>query len=93
MENYAVRFVHLDLFAVHHKKPFLEIHSKEGHRIGLVIERDQMAVVREQRGILGIFTADREAEYLVEVSVVRINAEDNNRVVSCVGTDQILEIR
>ena len=38
VEDDAVRLVDLDLFAVHDKKPLLEIHFEEGHCIGLVIK-------------------------------------------------------
>ena len=58
-----------------------------------MVERDQMTVVREQRCILRILTADRQAQDLIEITVVGIDPEDHNRVIAGIGTDQIFEIR
>ena len=82
MENNAVGLIHLDLLAVHDKQSLVEIHREEGHRIGLMIEGYQMPVIGEQGGILGIFAADRQAQYLCQISVVRIYAENNNGIVA-----------
>ena len=92
MENDAVGLIYLDLLAVHHKQPLIQIHTKEGHRIGLMVKGYKVPVVREQRSILGILAADRQAEDLVQIPVIRIDLEDHDGIVTGIGTDQILEV-
>ena len=82
MENDAVRLVHLDFLGRHDNGLFLNIHSEECHGIRLMVEADQMLVIGEQGCILGIFAADRQAQYLCQISVVRIYAENNNGIVT-----------
>ena len=78
MEDDAVGLVDFDLLAMHHKQSFFEIYAEEGHRVGLMVEGYKVPVIREQRCILGILSADRQAEYLVEVAVIGIDPEDHD---------------
>ena len=77
---------------MHHKQSFFEIYAEEGHRIGLMVKGYKVPVVREQRSILGILAADRQAEDLVQIPVIRIDLEDHDGIVTGIGTDQILEV-
>ena len=92
MEDDAVGLVYLDLLAVYHEPALTEIYTKEGHRIGLMVKGYKVPVVREQRSILGILAADRQAEYLFQMPVIGIYAEDHDGIVTGIGTDQILEV-
>ena len=78
VEDDAVGLVDFDLLAMHHKQSFFEIYAEEGHRVGLMVQGYKVPVVREQRCILGILSADRQAEYLVEVAVIGIDPEDHD---------------
>ena len=53
VEDNAVGLVDLDLLAVHYQKSLIQINCEESHRVRLVVERDKMPVVGEQRRILG----------------------------------------
>ena len=82
MEDDAVGLVHLDLLGRHDDRLALHIDLEECHGIRLVIEADQMLVIREERCILGILSADRKAENLFQISVIGIDLEDDHRVVA-----------
>ena len=58
-----------------------------------MVKGHKVPVVREQRRVLGILSADRQAEDLVQITVIRIDPVDHDGVVAGVGTDQILEVR
>ena len=58
-----------------------------------MVQADQMLVIREQSCILGILAADRQAENLLQISVVGIDLEDDNRIVTCIRAHQVFEIR
>ena len=72
VEDDAVGLVHLDFLCAHDEGLLLIINCEEGHRVRLMIEADQVFVVREQSGILGILSADRQAEDLFQMTVVLI---------------------
>ena len=93
VENDAVGFIHLDFFGTHDQGLFLNINREECHGVRFVIEADQMFVIREEGGILGILAADRQAEYLFQMPVIGIYAEDHDGIVSRIGADEVFEIR
>ena len=92
MEDDAVGLVDFDLLAMHHKQSFFEIYAEEGHRVGLMVEGYKVPVVREQRRILGILSADRQAQDFVQITVVGVDLVDHDGIVTRIGTDQILEV-
>ena len=57
VENNAVGLIYLYLSSVHDKQSVLQIHRKESHRIRLMIQGDEMPVVREKVRILRIIAA------------------------------------
>ena len=93
VEDDAVGLVDFDLLAMHHKQSFFEIYAEEGHRVGLMVQGYKVPVVREQRSILGLLAADRQAEDLVQLPVIRIDPVDRDGIVTRVGADQIFEVR
>ena len=63
-----------------------------GHRIRLMIQGNQMPVIREKRRILGIIPADRQTQQLFKHSRFLINLIDHSAVISGVGACQIFKI-
>ena len=92
MEDDAVRLLNMDLLPMHDHQALLQIHGKEGHGIRFVVEGYQMPVIREEGRILGILTADRQAEDLAQIAVVGIDAVYNNRIITRIGADQIFMV-
>lgn len=92
MEYQAVRLVDRHLLAMHDNQSLLEIDIEEGHRIGCMIQRYQVPVVREQNAVLRIITGYRQAQELAELTRLVIDLKYRDRVVPCIRADQIVRI-
>ena len=64
MESNTVRHIHLHWRPIHDHSAIFHVHMEESHAIGLMVERYQKLIIREQTGILWILPADRKAENL-----------------------------
>ena len=92
MENHAVWLRNLQLPSVHNKQSFFQIGGKKGERPRILVQRHQMAVVREQRHILGIFTAHRQTQQLGKKPRFPVNFINRRAVVPRIGAAQIIII-
>ncbi len=92
VEDDTVRPVHRDFLAVHDDRLLLKINIEERHRVGLVIQRDQMPVVGEQGAVLRIVAGDRKAQNPLERSVLLIDLKNRHRIVPCIGRDDVVVV-
>ena len=92
MEDNAVRLIHLHLPSVHDNNLLIHIHRKKRHGIRLVIQGNQMPVIRKQYGVLGIIAADGKAQHLGKQPALLVYGIEGDAVVSRIGAAQIFEI-
>lgn len=64
MENHTVRLRNLHFRAVHNEQPFFQIRCKKGEGTRILIQGNQMLIIREQSYVLGIFPAHRQTQKL-----------------------------
>ena len=84
MENHAVRPIHVKLLSLHDNQAFFQVAGEEGHRIGLMVDCNEVAIVREQGTVLRIVTGYRKAENLREHAGLLIDGENSCGIISCV---------
>ena len=73
MEQNTVGHIDLHCRSIHDHRSMLQINMEEGHRITFMIQRHQKLIVREELCILGILTADRHQEVLLQKSCLQYN--------------------
>ena len=57
-----------------------------------MVQGNQMPVIREQGGVLGIIPAHRQTEQLRKYSALLIDGVEDHTVISCIGAAQIFKI-
>ena len=93
MEQNTVGHIDLHCRSIHDHRSMLQINMEEGHRITFMIQRHQKLIVREELCILGILTADRQQEVLLQKSCLLVYIKYDNRIITCNGTEQIIVIQ
>ena len=92
MEDHAVGLSHLQRRTVHDQQAFFQVHIEKGQRSRILVQRYQMAVIREQGHILGIFSAHRQAQQPGQEPGFLVDPVNRSAVVSRIGAAQIIEI-
>ena len=92
MKNNTIGLINLDFLLIHDDESFFRINTEEGHGVGLMIEADQVLIIREKRYVLRIISAHGKAEKLAQLSGILINLEHYSTVVSCIGGQKVFVI-
>ena len=92
MENHAVRLRNLHLRAIHNQQPLFQIRRKKSERSRILIQPNQVLIIREKRHILRILPAHRKTQKLRQQPRFFINLINSRAVISRIGAAQIPEI-